>query len=261
MLRWNLAGLALLAGAAFVQADDVVRLGGSFLADDDTHLVYRRGHGFHGHHGYRGHGWGHFGHRGHYGHYGHYGHRHFGYRSHYGYGWGGYHRPYYSSFYHRPYYSYSRPYFYSSYAYYPYRSYAYYSSPAYYFIDPCAAEVPAMPEATTLGSSAFEPRPDELRPERAGPVMPPVDEGNGTYRYDGGPRQRVPMPDAGPASKPVSPALPRDFKLVSQPANPKYTFAAYGETPRHEAATPSTRLVSEAPLPPARFTYAAYGGK
>src|SRR5688572_16792880 len=78
MLRWNLAGLALLAGATLVQADDVIRLGGSFSADDDTHLVYRRGYGG-GYHGYRGYGGGHYGHR-HYGGYGggHYGHRHYG---------------------------------------------------------------------------------------------------------------------------------------------------------------------------------------
>ena len=266
MLRWNLAGLALLAGATLVQADDVIRLGGTFSADDDTHLVHRRGYGGGGYYGHRGYGWGGYGHRhSYYGGYGHrgYGWGGYGYRHSYYGGWGGYHRPYYSSFYHRPYYSsfYHRPYysygyrphFYSSYYYLPY----YYSSPAYYFIDPCADELPAMPEATTLGSSSFAPR-----RERAEQLMPPVDQGNGTYRYDGGPRQAVPMPDTGPASKPASPPLPRDFKLVTQPATPQYTYAAYGETTPRTATPATTRFVSEeAPLPPARLTYAAYGSR
>lgn len=250
MLRWNLAGLVLLAGATLVQADDVIRLGGSFAADDDTHLVHRRG--FSG---------GYFGPR-----------FSFGYSSRFygGYGWGGYHRPFYSSFYHRPYFSsfYHRPYYsygywprfdssfyYQPFAYSPYRSY-YYSSPAYYFIDPCVGEQPTMPEATSLGSSAFAPR-----QERAGPAMPPVDQGDGTYRYDGGPRQTVPMPDTGPASKPASPALPRGFKLATQPATPKHTYAAYGESRTTTTTPATTRFVSETPLPPVRLTYAAYDAR
>jgi hypothetical protein len=102
------------------------------------------------------------------------------------------------------------------------------------------------------------------RQDRGPEPMPPVDRGNGgTYRYDGGPRQTVPMPDAGPASKPGAPALPRDFKFVTQPANPKYTYAAYGETtPRTATPAPAAiRYIAEAPLPAPRLTYAAYGNR
>jgi len=283
MLRWNLAGLALLTGVTLARADDVIRLGGSFSADDDTHLVARPYHGGHYHGGYRGHyhgghygGYRHYGHGGHYGGYRHYGNGGYygGYRGfhggyHYarhGY-WGGY-RPYYSSYYYRPYYSYyARPFYYSSYWPLAYPAY-YYASPAYYFIDPCADELPAMPEATNLGSGQFAPPPPSAAPrqDRGPEPMPPVDRGNGgTYRYDGGPRQTVPMPGAGPASKPAAPPLPRDFKFVTQPpnpqpANPTYTYAAYGETTPRTATPAATRLVSsEAPLPPPRLAYAAFG--
>lgn len=242
MLRGSLAGMVLLIGAGLgsAQDQDLVRLGGATvhadtirlggpLADDaDTELVYRRGWGGYG---YRGPGYGYGYGRGYgYGYGRGYGYgygRGYGYgygRGYYGrpyYGWGGY-RPYYSSFYARPY-SYW-PYSYYNFGYGPYYYYGYPSY--YYFIDPCIGEDRLMPEATRLGTSL-----DDVVTERLAPPAKTA-PAPGTYRYDGGPRVVVPMPsgESAPTTAPPSPALPRDFRLVSIPAaKTTPAYAAYGE--------------------------------
>ena len=59
---------------------------------------------------------------------------------------------------------------------------------------------------------------------------------DGTFRYDGGPNQPVPMPKQEVAPKATE-------RLVSNPAPKKYTYAAYGEEsgpqpqPRNDAKT------------------------
>jgi hypothetical protein len=225
MLRLCAASFVLLAGAAAASADDIIRLGGTFVDDADTQLVHRRGYygGYYG--GY---------HRGYYGGYysrGYYGHN-YGYRSysHYGY------RPYYG-------YSYYRPYVYG------YGGYSYYR--------PIAAETATLPEVTVLGASSFG-----AQLERPGVVVPRAKEPhNGTYLYDGGPRVVVPMPDETPAPGATPrPTLPREGKFVSLPPVVPNAYPAYGDALPRRVAPPVTngtlRLVS---TPTPRVAYPAYG--
>jgi len=237
-MRGWAAAILILAGAGTASADDVIRLGGTFADDAETHLVHRRwgGYGFYGGHGprfYGGYGRS-FYHGGYYG--GGYG----GYGGYYG----GYHRPYYASFY-RPYYSFGyRPYYYSSY-YAPYvYSQPYYVYPvySYSYFDPCAGDERVMPEATTLETTDYA-----ARIQRAAPVVQPRTNGEPTGRYDGGPLNPVPLPGAAPTrTAPAEPQrlVPREGRLVSLPAAPAYTYPAYGETQPAPAPSPGTRLVS-----------------
>jgi hypothetical protein len=65
--------------------------------------------------------------------------------------------------------------------------------------------------------------------------MPPADDG--TYQYDGGPQNPVPMPKAepGPANGKGTQLPPG--RVVSLPTRsaPKYTYPAYGEKPARPA--------------------------
>jgi hypothetical protein len=56
-------------------------------------------------------------------------------------------------------------------------------------------------------------------------MLPP----GGTYRYDGGPANPVPVPRATPAP-PDSGPISADGRPVSLKAKPAYTYPAYGET-------------------------------
>jgi hypothetical protein len=82
-------------------------------------------------------------------------------------------------------------------------------------------------------------RPDLL------PLPTPIPRG--TYRYDGGPQNPIPMPkaDPAPAGKPPL-AVPPDGKVVSlKPKPTKFTYPAYGETPqwRTPLDAPAIRVV------------------
>jgi hypothetical protein len=77
------------------------------------------------------------------------------------------------------------------------------------------------------------------------PVMPPVQQGTGTYPYDGGPSSPVPMPQQQPQPpQPMNPAPAKaapaaTLRLVSTTAEPvqaqrpsQFAFPAYGEDSR-----------------------------
>jgi len=257
------AGL-VFAGNGVSRATDVVRLGGpaaqeAISGGTNTELARGRG-GYHG--GYHGGGYRggyHGGYRGYYG----------GYRGYYGGHYGrGYYRPYYSGYYggyYRPYYysSYYSPYYYSSY----YTPYYYptvtYSAPYYY---PCATTV--SPVASVQPSTVYSQGPTYVRPNApaprpAGPVMPAAPQDSGTFPYDGGPKNPLPMPMPNPGDAPnpmkagPRPTIPLDGKLVSLP-----TEAIGGSSPvAHDVQRlhyVSLTNTSASPAP-ARAAYPAYG--
>jgi hypothetical protein len=209
-----LIALAFCTAVAPAQSGDVMRLdirGGTPGLDgdgDDTELV----------HGWR---------RGYYG-YGFY--RPYYYPRYYG--------PGFSYYYSRPFYSYGyayyRPFVYSSY-YAPY----YYAPPVYYspyYWCPISDSSPAMPYAASTGTSYTVLRPEPATPPTLMPFPKPYADSTmptptnpGTYPYDGGPRNPVPMPGA----QPVAPqrTVPLEGKAVSLPrTESKYTYPAYGES-------------------------------
>ena len=209
-LMWAaLATGCLLAAGRVVSAQDTIRLGGpsaqAAKETTDTELVHRR----YGHHG---------------GYYG--GGRYYG---------GYYGRSYYSSYYYRPYY-YPRAYSYYTPSYYytpTYYAPAYYPAASYYYY-PIAGENVAAPVTTVQGTYQGP------APQQYVPPMPPA--GNGTFQYDGGPRQPIPapVPDINPA-KGTRGSVPIDGKLVSLPAiplvnlpqsvAPRTAYPAYGDEP------------------------------
>jgi hypothetical protein len=178
-----------------------------------------------------------------------------GYRGWYGgyRGWyGGFYRPYY----YRPWVSfglglgypyyagYYSPYYYSPYVYAPpvYYTPSVYYVPAYSYPISLTLSVmrnallgpdqPAMPYATS--------------PEETIPAPQPAPKG-GTYQYDGGPANPVPMPKPEPApTRKASPTLPSDARLVSIPAKtPKYSYAAYGELPAPRKVSEERQLAAK----------------
>ncbi len=270
------AGLLFVTGSQAARADDVVLLGGGdaptqnliYDGDADTVLAHYRGgdRGGYGYGGYRGYGYG--GYRG----YGYAGYRGYGYGGYRGYGYGGYgyggygfryyspsfafsygYRPYYNNFYYRPY-SYYRPYYspyyYSSYAY----SYPSYSYPSYYYAYPCVLDEAGNGNAVVLG---------QQRPMEQKQVMPPAGNGDGTYFYDGGPANRVPIPGAEPKFPPKGPTVPLEGKLVSLPAkSATVAFPAFGEAPATAApAQNDARFVSLQATTSSRSAFPAYGEK
>jgi hypothetical protein len=261
---WTALAVALmLAGTGKSQAQDTIRLGGTgdaavqsleFDGQADTEQVYWRGGGYRG--GYRG-GF----YRG-----GFYG----GYRGGY---YGGYRGGFYRPYIYRPYFAYRpfyRPFGYGyGYGYYS-PSYSYapsydYGSPAYsYYVNPCATDAPNIPNATVLGSSSYAQGPVFQTPSKSSPEY-----GNGTYPYDGGPGQPMPLPAAdGPAPtfQQKRPTVPLDGKQVSIPGKAaKYTYPAYGETVPQPSPTPPQatplRVVSNPAAQTVRVSYPAYGDR
>ena len=199
-------------------------------ATEDSELTHWKRYGYYGGYGgYRGYGYGgYYGRsygygyggysRGYYGGYGGYG----GYRS-YSYGYGGY-RPYYGG-----YYGGSRAYYGGGY--YPsyYRSFPAYS--AYYYSGPGIylgiGAVDNVAPVVTLGAELA--RPSEIVQPMAAPVVP----GNGTFPYDGGPANPVPLPKADPQAippaNPASIATDLPISLKPKPAVNPYKYKAYGE--------------------------------
>jgi hypothetical protein len=273
-------GLALGVGLALAgtasAADDVIRLAlpnksadvltlGATASDLDADVLnvargyggYRGGYGGYrgGYGGYRG---GYAGYRGGYAGYrgGYYGGYRGGYRGGYGgyryggyYGYGGYrYRGYgYGGYY--PYYGYA---YYPSYSYY-YPSYSYYS-PGYSY-DPYSygdyqgiadngvvvrpsASVPYYSQSRTYNS---QPRLETLPnpyPSPAPQQMPRADEG--TFPYDGGPKDPVPMPQSSEEVKPTvipyGKLYPNETLVSLKPkaeekTSGKWNYPAYGEKP------------------------------
>ncbi|MSU79575.1 MAG: hypothetical protein EXS16_15985 [Gemmataceae bacterium] len=223
----------MLAGGGAVWANDTVRLGGpqaqaEITGGTNTELVHR-GRGGYNRGGYGGSYYG-----GGYGGGGYYG---GGYRS-------GYYSPYaYNSYYSRSYYSSS--------SYYPrsYYSQSYYSPyySSYYY--PCAGEeAPTVAlQATSRSTLLAPPQGYTPPPVRNVPPMPPA--GDGSFRYDGEPRNIVPMPapvNVDPVKGPQR-LVPLDGKLVS--------FGGVSPIP-----TPNPRnIVGSTASSTVRISYPAYG--
>ena len=107
--------------------------------------------------------------------------------------------------------------------------YAYYNP---YYYCPISSPGSVMPYATSVGASVnftvMRPAPDSL----PAPTPLPGAASDGTYPYDGGPLNPVPMPSSQPAPK-AQPTVPLEGRPVSLPApekaEKKYTYPAYGE--------------------------------
>jgi hypothetical protein len=190
-------------------------------ATEDTELThgykYRGYYGWGGGYGYRGYYGGHRGYYGgHYGGFRNYGYGGYygGYRPYYG-GWGGY-RPYYGNYfsfnYYRPYYPayyYPRPYYGSGFG----------------FYIGISGDAGTNAPTVYLGNSGSQPLGQAVEQ----PVAP-----EGTFPYDGGPANPVPLPKAD--VPPIPPAAPSTDLPVSgkakpglAPATSPYKYKAYGE--------------------------------
>jgi len=253
-----LAVLALGVGTRTARASDIIKLGLNQSAPtvtldlkpgqdaDVEEANWRRGY-YGGYRGYYG-GYGGYygGYRGYYG---------GGYYSGYGGGYGGgYYRPSYYYGY-RPSYYYGYSSYYPSYYSYPsyyyqpyyYPSYSYYS-PYYY---PISLKVTTSPSVCVPGGSyqpypQMDPLPNQTiqpnqqsQPLPSGPSAKPNLPNDGTYPYDGGPSNPVPMPKVeptpnNPQSAPMKGFAPGEGRLISLPMaasapTPKYTYPAYGD--------------------------------
>ncbi|QJW95063.1 hypothetical protein [Frigoriglobus tundricola] len=191
-------------------------------ATEDTELA--RGHGGGGHGGGF-HGGGHYGgfHGGYGGYRGYHGGYYGGYRGYYG----GYYRPYYYGGFYRPYYAgyygygfgYGYPYYYP---YYP----TYY--PNYIGVGVGSVYVgisggTAVSGAVTvpLGNTNF------ARPASQPATQPAAPSGDGTFPYDGGPSNPVPLPKTDPQATPS--ATVTDLPISLKPKAAPYKYKAYGE--------------------------------
>lgn len=188
-------------------------------ATEDNELTYYRHyggyHGWHGGYGYRGY---YGGYRGYYGGYrGFYG----GYRP-----YAGFYRPYYGG-----YYGY-RPAFYRGYYGVPYYGGGFYSSyyyPSYGYCLGISGDVTNSAPTVNLGNGFAAPQPA---------MDPPVAPNDGTFQYDGGPKNPVPqpLPDKNinpqqiPPSNPTAITTPISGKATGlAPAATPYKYKAYGE--------------------------------
>ncbi len=213
-MRRAIWAVALLTAAvpASARAADTFRLAinapaspTGFAGGADTVLVGGRGYGY-------GYGYG-------------YGHHHGYYHHHYSYSpsFYGYYRPYYYSY---PRYSISLGLgYYRPYAYYAPPAY-YYSAPSYYY-SPISLTTTLEAQTSSVGGASYS----VTRPgaERLPPPLPKSSDG--TFPYDGGPDNPVPMPKAepDPASTPRLFRVP-ETRPVSLPAKGgKFSYPAYGE--------------------------------
>jgi len=77
--------------------------------------------------------------------------------------------------------------------------------------------------------------PQEPEPIRAPrPSMPRPNDG--TFQYDGGPANPVPMPQAEPAPTRTAPVFPEGRVVSISAKKPKYSYAAYGEKPESRSS-------------------------
>jgi hypothetical protein len=240
-------------GGQSARAGDVFRLGLntdaptlSLVGDRDDDTLSAAWRGYYG--GYRGYYGGYGGYRGYYGSYypryygGYYGGGYGGYYgSYYPRYYGGYYGSYYPRYYGGYYGSYY-PRYYGGYygSYYPYSGYYGYSGISYVSPIGCplsSPDVPGIvvgPRGNGSTSESYKVPSQPLNP------MKPVPQ-EGTFPYDGGPSNPVPMPKVEPAptGKGV-PTMPLEGRPVSLPAPKKYEYLAYGEKP-------AANLAPEAP--------------
>jgi hypothetical protein len=145
--------------------------------------------------------------------------------------WPGYDYPYYSYYYPSSYYS---PYFYEPLGfYYPSADYVgpsvYYAPDNYYDYPNGYGLSPGSRPLPTPGRSVMPPA---TGPEETIPMPRPQQKG-GTYPYDGGPANPVPMPQAvsTPSRKAGIPPTSDGRLVAAESKAPKYTYQAYGEKP------------------------------
>jgi hypothetical protein len=237
-----LAALALLVGSSGARAENALKLvlssaptvpsgitgGGDVMTlqlDKDADTVPVWGHRGYWGGGYR--GWG-GGYRGYWGggYRGYWG----GYGGGYG-GWGGYYPRYYSyGGYYPRYYGGYYPYSYSYY--YPSYSYGYY--PGFYWGCSLDCSPNSAGATTVLNDKPSATPPAYSQPYQqpsSQPSVPQQSQQNGTYQYDGGPSNPVPMPKTEPRpTTPTQPSVPLEGRVVSLPSKPgKYVYPAYGE--------------------------------
>jgi len=257
------AGVVAFAMAGAALADnDLVRLDGK----GDAELMETRGGGGHGGGGFHGGGGGFHGggYRGGFGGYGGYrggfgyggyrgvgygGYRGYGYGGYRGYGYGGYYRPYYGFGYglglglglgYGGYYGgYGGGYYGVGYGGYGGGYGGYYGSQYNSAIGPCTCTTAVAP-ATTLS------------------LYTPIMQGpnDGTFPYDGGPRDGAFGPLSSPTGIPNRTALPADGRLVSVPAaSSGYHFVAFGEPSMQPTQHPMNSGGSDT----LRVSYPAFG--
>jgi hypothetical protein len=72
-------------------------------------------------------------------------------------------------------------------------------------------------------------------PQEAEPIAAPrramPKPNDGTFQYDGGPANPVPMPQVEPAPSRAVPVIPEGRVVSITPKSPKYSYSAYGEKP------------------------------
>ncbi len=125
----------------------------------------------------------------------------------------------------------------------------YYTTPSYYYAPmSLGVQTYSLPAGNVTYSVM---RPGATAPEQ---VMPPVPR-DGTFQYDGGPANPVPMPGAepGPAGAPrqfhIAPpaelrvSLPNATKSTKDSTTGKFVYPAYGEQPRRGDASQDRTVV------------------
>lgn len=204
-------------------------------ATEDTELArgYHGGGHYGGYHGgHYGWGGGYGGYRGYYG--GYRGGYYSGYRGYYG---GGYYRPYYASYY-RPYYGYGGGYYGGGLGYGGFYTNYYNSYYPSYYGGGCGVYLGISGGSAVAGVPTVVPGTNFARPVDTQPMAQPVPPGgDGTFPYDGGPANPVPLPKIDPqAIPPANPSatatdLPVSGKAKSPfvPATTPYKYKAYGE--------------------------------
>jgi len=202
-----------------------------------------------GYRGYYGGGYGGYGHHGHYGHYPRY------YGSYYPRYYGGYYPSYYGGYY-PSYYGGYYPSYYGSGFTFSFSTPIVYSTPSYYLDSSVPLSITTIPqvEGRVIESRVIESSPtttNPLPPSSTVPpaaTMPPADSSApesrtepGTYRYDGGPKDPVPMPRIEEPTPTSYDMVIRPARLVSLPevATPasksgKWVLPAFGEEARRQ---------------------------
>jgi hypothetical protein len=129
---------------------------------------------------------------------------------------------------------------------------SYYYAPAYYYSAPACYYTPSV-YFSPVGLNLNVPFVSLSMARRPTAAVAPTDAGletipaprplkpaqpNGTFPYDGGPANPVPMPQAEPAPNRAAPRtiVPEGRVVSLQAKAPKYSYPAYGEKPASRPA-------------------------
>jgi hypothetical protein len=141
-------------------------------------------------------------------------------------------------------YGYWPGYYYPSYY---YSSYA--SDPLLYYYPENVYVVPngySYPLSNGLSNGSIRSiMPRATGPEETLPVPQPLPN-DGTYPYDGGPANPVPLPQAEPAPTRKGGSTPAPARVVGiESKAPKYSYQAYGDKPAARKAVPDRQLAAK----------------